>query len=210
MIELYTWTTPNGQKPMIMLEETGLTYHLNLVNIGAGEQQRPDFLAISPNGKIPAIVDRDADLPVFESGAILLYLAEKSGKFLPASGAARVETLEWMFFQAAHTGPMIGQYHHFATAAPEKIPYAIERYRKESLRVLGVLDQRLKSVDYIAGEYSVADMMHFGWARSGLSNFKGEGAENLTALAAWVERVEARPAVSRALDKLNAAKEARG
>ena len=141
MIDLYTWQTPNGEKPVLMLEECGLDYDLHMIDISAGEQKTPDFLAINPNGKIPAIVDTDGGErhAVFESGAILIYLAEKTGKFLPASGPARYEALQWTFFQVGGTGPMLGQWHHFRNAAPEKIPYAVDRYKNESLRLLGVL-----------------------------------------------------------------------
>ena len=137
MIDLYTWQTPNGEKPVIMLEECSTDYELHLIDLSTGAQKTPDFLKINPNGKIPAIVDRDAGgQRVFESGAILMYLAEKTGRFLPASGPERAEALAWTFFQVGNTGPMLGQWHHFAAFADEKIPYAIERYRDESLRVL--------------------------------------------------------------------------
>ncbi|MCB8837804.1 glutathione S-transferase N-terminal domain-containing protein [Aurantimonas sp. VKM B-3413] len=207
MIDLYTWQTPNGEKPVIMLEECGLPYELHMIDISSGAQKAPDFLAINPNGKIPAIVDRDGggEQRVFESGAILLYLAEKTGLFLPASGPARVEALGWTFFQVGNTGPMLGQWHHFAMFADEKIPYAIKRYRDESLRVLGVLDDRLKDRDYLAGEYSIADIINFGWVRSGVSGLKDEGARDLTALMGWIERVGSRPAVKTALKKLDQA-----
>ncbi|MEX6508022.1 glutathione S-transferase family protein [Jiella sp. M17.18] len=208
MIDLYTWQTPNGEKPILMLEECGLDYDLHMVDISTGAQKAPDFLAINPNGKIPAIVDRDNGQRVFESGAILIYLAEKAGRFLPASGPERAETFGWVFFQVGNTGPMLGQWHHFNAFADEKIPYAIERYRKESLRVLGVLNDRLKERDYLAGDYSIADIINFGWARSGVSGLKDEGAGDLGALKAWIERVGSRPAVKTALEKLDAAKRA--
>ena len=152
MIDLYTWTTPNGEKPVIMLEETGQPYELHLVDIGSGAQKAPDFLAINPNGRIPAIVDHGEGRArrVFESGAILVYLAEQSGKFLAGSAEDRAEALAWTFFQAGGTGPMIGQWHHFNAAAPEKLPYAIKRYADESLRLLGVLDAQLKTRDFLA------------------------------------------------------------
>lgn len=204
MIDLYTWTTPNGEKPIIMLEEVGLPYTLHLVDIGAGVQKQPDFLAINPNGRIPAIVD--AGQRVFESGAILVHLAEKTGKLLPASGAERTETFAWMFFQAGGTGPMIGQWHHFKSAAPEKLPYAIERYRQETHRLLGVLDGQLARRDFLAGAYSIADVMNFSWAKAGLGEL--DAAAEFPALAAWVERVGARPSVVAALEKLAAAKKA--
>ncbi|MCE7027504.1 glutathione S-transferase family protein [Jiella avicenniae] len=208
MIDLYTWQTPNGEKPVLMLEECGLDYRLHMIDISAGEQKTPEFLAINPNGKIPAIVDREGgeDHAVFESGAILIYLAEKTGKLLPAAGTARYETLQLTFFQVGGTGPMLGQWHHFTNAAPEKLPYAIERYKKESLRLLGVLDDRLKDRDFLAGDYSIADVVNFGWARSGLSGLKDEGADTLTHLKAWTERVGSRPAVKAAIEKLDHAK----
>ena len=206
MIDLYTWTTPNGEKPIIMLEEVGLPYTLHLVDIGAGVQKQPDFLAINPNGRIPAITDDGQR--VFESGAILVHLAEKTGKLLPVSGADRAETFAWMFFQAGGTGPMIGQWHHFKSAAQDKLPYAIERYRQESHRLLGVLDGHLAGRDFLAGAYSVADVMNFSWAKAGLSEL--DAAAEFPALAAWVERIGARPPVVAALEKLAAAKKALG
>lgn len=211
MIDLYTWQTPNGEKPVLMLEECGLDYRLHMIDISSGEQKTPDFLAINPNGKIPALVDTIDGQPhaVFESGAILVYLAEKTGNFLPASGPAHYDTLSWTFFQVGGTGPMLGQWHHFENAAPEKLPYAIERYRKESLRLLGVLDDRLKDRDFLADDYSIADIIHFGWVRSGLSGLKNDGAAELSALAAWAERVGSRPAAKRAIEKLDQAKRAK-
>lgn len=208
MIDLYTWTTPNGEKPVIMLEEVGQPYDLHLVDISSGAQKKDDFLAINPNGRIPAIVDRDTNQRVFESGAILLHLAETSGRLLAPSGPDRTEALSWTFFQAGGTGPMIGQWHHFNAAAPEKLPYAIKRYADESLRLLAVLDGRLKDRDFLAGDYSVADVMNYSWAKAGAARI--EGAGELKALAAWVERVGSREAVGRALAKLQAAKDARG
>ncbi|TFF24974.1 glutathione S-transferase [Jiella endophytica] len=211
MIDLYTWQTPNGEKPVVMLEECGLDYRLQMIDLSSGEQKTPEFLAINPNGKIPALVETIGGVPhaVFESGAILVYLAEKTGKFLPASGPARYDTLSWTFFQVGGIGPMLGQWHHFDAAAPEKIPYAIERYRKESLRLLGVLDDRLKGRDFLAGDYSIADIIHFGWVRAGLSGLKNDSAAELTSLAAWVERVGSRPAAKRAIEKLDQAKRAK-
>ncbi|MBO0664493.1 glutathione S-transferase N-terminal domain-containing protein [Jiella sp. MQZ9-1] len=209
MIDFYTWKTPNGEKPMIMLEECGLEYRLHMIDISAGEQKTPDYLAINPNGKIPAIVDHDGDEPVtvFESGAILLHLADKTGRFLPAKGAARGQALSWTFFQSGGTGPMIGQWFHFSTGAPDKLPYAIERFRNEAFRLLGVLDQRLSGRDFLAGDYSIADIMNVGWIRAGLPKLKEAGAGELPALTAWLERVDARPAVARALEKLERAKQ---
>ncbi|MEF2072848.1 glutathione S-transferase N-terminal domain-containing protein [Consotaella sp. CSK11QG-6] len=207
MIELYTWTTPNGEKPIIMLEEVKLDYELHMVNIGADEQRRPEFLAISPNGKIPAIVDKDDEtgIPIFESGAILVYLAEKAGQLLPASGEERAETLSWTFFQAGHIGPMLGQWFHFKNR-DEPIAYAVERFRTESLRSMGVLNERLKDRDFLTGTYSIADVMNFSWVKGGMAGLKDYGTGDFTALAAWVERIGARPAVKQALEKLAAAK----
>ncbi|WP_102957560.1 glutathione binding-like protein [Mangrovicella endophytica] len=215
MIDLYTWTTPNGEKPVTMLEECGLDYRLHLVDISSGAQKAPDFLAINPNGKIPAIVDNDGgqSIRVFESGAILIYLAEKTGQFLPTSGQARAETLAWTFFQVGGVGPMLGQWNHFAKFAKEKIPYAIDRYRDESLRILRVLDERLKSNDYLAGDtYTIADIINFGWVRIAVSGkgLKDDGANELESLLAWVERVGSRPAVQHSLHKLETAKNERG
>ena len=208
MIDLYTWQTPNGEKPILMLEECGLDYRLHMVDLSTGEQKTPDFLAINPNGKIPAIVDDEGgeSHAVFESGAILVYLAEKTGQFLPAAGPARYETLQWTFFQVGGTGPMLGQWHHFNAAAPETIPYAVERYRNESLRLLAVLDDHLKHREWLAGDYSIADIINFGWVRSGLSGLKDAGAGDLSALMAWTERVGSRPAAKRAIEKLDMAK----
>ncbi|QDW67906.1 glutathione binding-like protein [Luteimonas granuli] len=169
MIDLYYWPTPNGHKITLFLEEAGLPYRIHPVDIGAGAQFEPDFLAISPNNKMPAIVDTEpadpgAPLSVFESGAILLYLAEKTGRFLPADPRGRITTLEWLFWQMAGLGPMTGQYGHFNVYAPEKIPYAIERYTREVRRLLGVLDARLAGRAFIAGDdYSIADMAAYPW-----------------------------------------------
>ena len=211
MIELYTWTTPNGEKPVIMLEECKLAYEMHLVDIGNGEQHSDRFKAINPNEKIPALVDRSMggySQPVFESGAILIYLAEMAGQFLPQSSRHRSQCFSWMFFQAGHTGPMIGQYHHFNSAAPEKIDYAIERYRTESRRVLGVLDGHLSNNAYLAGDYTIADMMHYSWARIGLNELVEEG--EYPSLRRWVEAIGARPAVRSGLERLQTAKDARG
>ena len=143
MIDLYTYTTPNGRKPAILLEELGLPYSIHKIDIGKGDQFSPEFIAINPNSKIPAIIDRDTDITVFESGAILIYLAEKTGKFLPKEGAERARVIEWLMFQMASIGPMFGQLGHFRNAAPEKLPYAISRYEKETLRLFGILDRQL-------------------------------------------------------------------
>jgi len=211
MINLYTWQTPNGEKPVIMLEECGLDYRLHMIDISADEQKTPDFLAINPNGKIPALVDQGeaSNQRVFESGSILIYLAEKTGQFLPSQGPGRIETLSWTFFQVGNTGPMLGQWHHFDSAADERLPYAIGRYRDESIRLLGVLDSHLKDREYLAGDYSIADIINFGWVRSGISGLKDQGAGQFSALIDWVERVGSRPAVKSALEELDQAKRAK-
>ena len=202
MIDFYTWTTPNGRKVSIMLEETGLDYALHPVDIGKGEQFEPAFLTISPNNRIPAIVDRGTpggDVSVFESGAILVYLAEKTGQFLPAAGPARARALEWLMWQMGGVGPMMGQASHFVNAAPEQIPYAIDRYLTESARLLGVLDRQLAGNDYVAGDYSIADMAIYPWVAVGFDLIRtakpdvvGEGA----AVARWIAAMGARPGVT--------------
>ena len=200
MIELYTWTTPNGYKPLIMLEETGLRYEIRPVDIGAGDQHKPEFTRINPNGKIPALVDRSATPEpelVFESGAILIYLAEKTGKLLPASGPARSQTLAWLMFQMGGVGPMLGQLGHFKVAAPEKIPYAIERYQKEVERIYKVLDGRLGEASYLAGDYSIADIATYPWIVSA-SERLGVSPDAFPNVARWVSAIRERPAVTRA------------
>jgi GST-like protein len=193
MLKLFTWTTPNGIKPLIMLEELGLPYETCWVNIGKGEQHTPDFLQVNPNGKIPALLDDG--LAVFESGAILMHLAEKSGRFLAPSGPARTQALEWLFFQVGGVGPMFGQLGHFRTAH-QKVGYALERYQKESERLYGVLDARLASVDYLAGQYGIADMATWGWAaRHEALGISLTGYHNV---ARWLKQVGERPAVQRA------------
>ncbi len=197
MIDAYVWTTPNGYKALVALEELGVPYTPRWVDLTKGEQLRPEFLAINPNHKIPAIVDHDAGVTVFESGAIAIYLAEKTGKLLAPSGPERYVALEWVFFNVGGTGPMIGQLGHFVMFAPEKVPYAIERYRKEAERLLGVLDRRLGEVPYLAGAFSIADLMNVTWARAA-----GRFDIDLAAYAnvsRWLGEVEARPAVARAL-----------
>jgi GST-like protein len=199
MIDLYTAATPNGFKISIALEELELPYRVNRVDIRKGDQFSPDFLRISPNNKIPAIVDRDAgDLSVFESGAILVYLAEKTGKLLAPSGAARYATLEWLFFQVGGTGPMFGQAHHFRAYAPEKIAYAIDRYTNEAKRLFGVLERRLATVEYLAGDvYTIADIANLPWLLGhdridiDIAKFPHVGA--------WMAKLKARPAVARGL-----------
>jgi GSH-dependent disulfide-bond oxidoreductase len=211
MIELYTWNTPNGQKPSIMLEEIGLPYQIFPVNISKGEQHTDAFLAINPNGKIPAIID--GDRRVFESGAILIYLAEKSGQLLPTDGKNRSEVLAWTFWQVGGLGPMIGQWGHFTRSAPEKLPYAINRYLDESVRLLNVLNAHLIDRTFIADDYSIADIMNYTWASSGLNFIRSahpdspgerlrQRVENLTAVDRWVKVVGDRPAVKKGLDVL--------
>lgn len=201
MIDLYYWTTPNGHKVTIFLEESGLPYRIKPVNISKGEQFEPDFLRISPNNRMPAIVDHQpadggAPLSVFESGAILVYLAEKCGRFLPADPRGRAETLQWLFWQMGGLGPMLGQNHHFVQYAPEKIPYAIERYVKETNRLYGVLNRRLADREFMAGEYSIADMASYPWIVPW--ERQGQNLDDFPHLKRWFHAIAARPAVNRA------------
>lgn len=198
MIDAYAWTTPNGHKLLIALEELEVPHELHWVDIMKGAQFKPEFLAINPNNKIPAIYDRDTKQAVFESGAVLLYLAEKAGRLL---GPDRYTTLEWMFFNAGGVGPMGGQLGYFAKFAKEKIPHAIERYTKEVQRLFGVLDKRLGESAYLAGpEFSIADVMNYSWPRSLLGfNIEGIDLAAYPALARWQDAIAARPAVQRAL-----------
>jgi GST-like protein len=198
MIELYFTATPNGLKIKIFLEETGLPYRVHPIDLGKGDQFKPGFLAVSPNNKIPAIVDTEpqgggAPIPVFESGAILIYLAEKTGKFLPAELHARIEVLKWLFWQVGGLGPMAGQAGHFRVYAPEPVPYAIERYTKEVNRLYGVLDKQLKGREYVAGAYSIADMAIYPWIVPHEPH--GQRLEDFLELQRWFESVKARPAV---------------
>ena len=201
MIELYTWTTPNGRKASIMLEELGLPYNVHRVDIGKGEQFRPEFVAINPNSKIPAIVDGDGPggtpFRVFESGAILIYLAEKTGKLLAREARARSEALQWLMFQMGGVGPMFGQVHHFLRAAPEPVPYAIERYTKETRRLYGVLDKQLGEASFLAGEYSIADIATFPW----VARHEWQKVElgDFPHVARWYAAMGARPAVARGM-----------
>lgn len=201
MIDLYFWTTPNGYKISIFLEEANLPYHLIPVDIGRGDQFHPDFLAISPNNKIPAIIDhKPADesgpLALFESGAILLYLAEKTGQFLPDELRARYETITWLMWQMAGFGPMLGQNHHFSQYAPEKIPYAIERYRNESERLYGVLDERLEGREFIVDTYSIADMAVYPWVVP--HEKQGQDLDDFPHVKRWFDKIRHRTAVIRA------------
>lgn len=201
MIDLYTWRTPNGQKIPIALEELGLPYTVVPVDIGKGEQFVPEFLKISPSNRIPAMVDHDgpggAPIALFESGAILLYLAEKTGKLIPRDAAGRFLAIQWLTFQVAGVGPMLGQAGHFRCHAPEKIPYAIERYVREGERLFGVLDRRLAEAEYLAGEYSIADIATFPWVRC--SDYHGVDRAQFPNVARWYDAIAARPTVERGL-----------
>jgi len=204
MIDLHYWTTPNGHKVTIFLEEAGLPYRILPVNISKGDQFRPDFLAISPNNRIPAIVDHEpvgggTPISVFESGAILLYLAEKTGRFLPAEPQGRVEVTQWLFWQMAGLGPMAGQNHHFSNYAAEKLPYAINRYVNETNRLYGVLNKRLADRPFIAGTYSIADMASYPWIVPHKN--QGQSLEDFPHLKRWFETIKSRPAVIRAYEK---------
>ncbi len=203
MIELFYWTTPNGHKITIFLEELSVPYKIIPVNIAKGEQFAEDFLKIAPNNRIPAIVDTapadgGAPLSIFESGAILEYLAEKEGKFLPAAPRAKYEVLQWLYWQMAGLGPMAGQNHHFVTYAPEKIPYAMERYIKETNRLYGVLNKRLADREFIAGDYSIADMACYPWIVP--HERQQQNLNDFPHLKRWFETIAARPAVVRAYE----------
>ena len=202
MIDLYSWATPNGHKIHIMLEETGLPYRVHPVNIGAGDQFKPEFLKISPNNKMPAMVDSDGpdgkSISMFESGAMLIYLASKSGRFLPEDLRDRWSTLQWLMFQMGAVGPMLGQAHHFLTYAPEKIPYAMQRYSKEANRLYGVMERRLTESEYIAcGEYTIADMAIMPWLR--FPARQGVNIVDYPHVKKWFDDIAARPAVQRGL-----------
>jgi GST-like protein len=204
MIDLYYWTTPNGHKVTMFLEEACLEYKIHPINIGKGEQFAPEFLAVSPNNRIPAMVDKappggGAPLSVFESGAILLYLAEKTGRFIPGDIRGRAEVLQWLFWQMGGLGPMAGQNHHFGTYAPEKIPYAIERYQKETNRLYGVLNKRLADRAFVAGDdYTIADMASYPWIVP--HERQGQKLEDFPNLKRWFEAIKARPATVRAYE----------
>ncbi len=201
MIDLYYWTTPNGHKITMFLEEAGLPYHIVPVNIGAGDQFKPEFLAISPSNRMPAIVDlapKDGGEPisVFESGAILLYLAEKTGQFIASDLRGRVQVLEWLMWQMGGLGPMASQNHHFAIYAPEKLPYAIDRYVKETNRLYAVLNKRLANRSFVAGDYSIADMACYPWIVP--YERQGQKLEDFPHLKRWFEEIKGRPATVRA------------
>ncbi|NJM68870.1 MAG: thiol:disulfide oxidoreductase [Scytonema sp. RU_4_4] len=209
MIELYYWTTPNGHKITMFLEEVSLPYTVVPVNIGAGDQFKPDFLKISPNNRIPAIVDPEPatggePISVFESGAILLYLAEKTGKLIPADLRDRLEVLQWLFWQVGGLGPMAGQNHHFNNYAPQKIDYAINRYVNETARLYAVLDKRLADREFIAGDYSIADIATYPWIVP--YERQSQKLENFPHLKRWFETIQARPATIRAYEKAEAFK----
>lgn len=204
MIDLHFWPTPNGYKISIFLEESGLAYRLFPVNIGKGDQFKPDFLKIAPNNRMPAIVDHapadgGAPVSIFESGAILLYLAEKTGRYIPGDLRGRVRTIEWLFWQMGGLGPMAGQNHHFSQYAPEKIPYAIERYVKETNRLYGVLDRQLAKHEHVAGDYSIADMACYPWVVP--HERQGQNLDDFPHVKRWFEAMKARPAVVRAYEK---------
>jgi GSH-dependent disulfide-bond oxidoreductase len=200
MIDLYYWTTPNGHKMTMFLEETGMPYTIHPVNIGKGDQFKPEFLKISPNNRIPALVDRappDGGEPIamFESGAMLLYLADKVGRFIPRDTRARLDCIQWLFWQMGNLGPMAGQNHHFVHYAPEKIPYAIDRYVNETGRLYAVLNKRLADREFISGEYTIADMASYPWV---LPERQSQNIDEFPHLKRWKEAIKARPATQRA------------
>jgi len=203
MIDLYYWTTPNGHKITMFLEEAQLPYTIHPVNIGKGEQFHPEFLKISPNNRIPAIVDRSpkdggAPIAMFESGAILLYLADKIGRFIPKEFRARLDCIQWLFWQMANLGPMAGQNHHFGLYAPEKIPYAIDRYVRETGRLYAVLNKQLADREFIVGEYSIADIASYPWVRP---ERQQQNIDDFPNLKRWLDAIKARPATVRAYAK---------
>jgi GSH-dependent disulfide-bond oxidoreductase len=199
MIDVYFWPTPNGYKVTVMLEELGLKYNLIPVNIGRGEQFKPEFLKISPNNRMPAIIDPEGPggkpFAIFESGAILMYLAEKYGKLMPAETRRKYEVVEWLMFQMASVGPMLGQAHHFRLYAPEKLQYAIDRYTNEARRIYNVIDKRLSEVAYLAGEYSIADIAVYPWLVP--HGMQGQNLDDTPNLKRWYEEIRSRPAVQR-------------
>lgn len=197
MIDLYTFTTPNGRKASVMLEEIELPYDVHKIDITTQQQFTPEYIAINPNSKIPAIVDQETGIKVFESGAILIYLAEKTGKLLPTEQKSRFQVLEWLMFQMGGVGPMFGQLNHFKRFAPEKVPYAIERYEKETLRIYGVLDKQLQDNEFICGDYSIADIATYPWVA--IYEFQGLTLDNYPNLKRWVDMVQQRPAVQRGM-----------
>lgn len=205
MIDFYTWSTPNGIKVSIMLEEVELPYNIIPVDIGAGDQFKPEFLKISPNNRMPAIIDHDGPggqaYSLFESGAILMYLAEKTAKLMPSATGERYVVIQWLMFQMANVGPMLGQNHHFRHYAPVKIPYAIDRYTNEARRLYGVMDKRLAEGAYLAGnDYTIADIATFPWLRS--HERQGQNLNDFPNLKRWYEIIKMRPAVRRGIDVL--------
>jgi GST-like protein len=209
MIDLYYWTTPNGHKITLFLEEAELPYTIVPINIGAGDQFKPEFLKLAPNNRIPAIVDHEPatgsePISIFESGAILLYLAEKTGKLIPADLCGRVEVLQWLFWQMGGLGPMAGQNHHFSQYAPEKIPYAINRYVNETGRLYAVMDTRLGDREFLAGEYSIADIASYPWIVP--HERQGQSLDTFPNLKRWFEAIQSRPATIRAYAKADAFK----
>ena len=204
MIDLYTWPTPNGQKVSIMLEEVESPYNVIPINIGAGDQFKPDFLKISPNNKMPAIVDQDGPdgrpYSVFESGAILLYLAEKSGRFLPSDTRGRYDVIQWLMFQMGGLGPLLGQAHHFRMYAPDKIPYAIDRYTNEAGRLYGVMERQLSDHEYLAGDLSIADFASYPWIVP--HERQGQDLENYPSLKRWYDALKERPKLRKGFDVL--------
>jgi GST-like protein len=201
VIDLYTWSTPNGRKVSIMLEECALAYRVHPINIGKGEQFAPDFLAINPNNRIPAIVDSEGPdgkpLPLFESGAILIYLAEKTGKLMPRDPRTRLICLQWLMFQMGGVGPMFGQAHHFLRSAKEQVPYGIKRYTDETRRLYGVLQKRLSEAEYLADEYSIADIATFPW----VARFEWHKVDlaDFPAVKRWFDTINARPPVQKGM-----------
>ncbi|MBD2731277.1 glutathione S-transferase N-terminal domain-containing protein [Nostoc sp. FACHB-892] len=197
MIDLYTFTTPNGRKASVMLEEVELPYNVHKIDITTQQQFTPEYIAINPNSKIPAIIDQETGIKVFESGAILIYLAEKTGKLLPTEQKSRFQVLQWLMFQMGGVGPMFGQLNHFKRFAPEKLPYAIERYEKETLRIYGVLDKQLQDNEFICGDYSIADVATYPWVA--IYEFLGLTLDKYPNLKRWVEIVQQRPSVQRGM-----------
>ncbi len=197
MIDLYTFTTPNGRKASIMLEEVGLPYNVHKIDITKGDQFTPEFVAINPNSKIPAIIDSETGITVFESGAILIYLAKKTGKLLPTHDKEQFQVLSWLMLQMGSVGPMLGQLNHFKKYAPEKIPYAIERYEKETLRLYGVLDGQLQEREFLCGDYSIADIATYPWIA--IYEMQGLTLDSHPNLKRWVETMQQRPAVERGM-----------
>lgn len=205
MIDLYSWPTPNGHKVHIMLEETGLAYTIHPINIQKGDQFQPEFLKISPNNRIPAIIDQDGPggkpYSLFESGAILIYLAEKTGKFLPTEPTAKYDTLQWLMWQMGGIGPMFGQAHHFRGYAPVEIPYAVDRYTKEAGRLYGILDKQLGQSAYLAGpDYTIADIATFPWTRS--IDRQGHSLDDFPNVKRWSDAINARPGVAKGVTVL--------